>query len=116
MNYDQLKDVLIAKIEQEYSEYKQNLVKNLTPEEIIEKSYETTFKEEIMSILENSTLGRNEIKALLNTDKVLDKMYKKYMNIETSMLDTMTDIVRDIVEDIDKEYMKKERKRDEKNE
>lgn len=107
MNYDQLKDVLIAKIEQEFSEYKQNLVKNLTPEEIIEKSYETTFKEEIMSILENSTLGRNEIKALLNTDKVLDKMYDKYMNIETSMLDTMTDIVRDIVEDIDKEYMKK---------
>ena len=68
MNYDQLKDVLIAKIEQEFSEYKQNLVKNSTPEEIIEKSYETTFKEEIMSTLENSTLGRNEIKALLNTE------------------------------------------------
>ena len=26
MNYDQIKDVLMAKIEQEFSEYKQNLV------------------------------------------------------------------------------------------
>lgn len=38
-------------------------------------------------------------------------MYKKYMNIETSMLDKMTDIVRDIVEDIDKEFAKKEKVR-----
>lgn len=51
MNYDQIKDVLMAKIEQEFSEYKQNLVKNFTKEEIIDKSYETTFKEETVSIL-----------------------------------------------------------------
>lgn len=110
MNYDQVKDILMAKIEQEFSEYKQNLIKNFTPEEIIEKSYETTFKEETMSILQGSALGRNEIKALLNTEKVLDTMYQKYMNIETSMLDKTTDIVRDIVDDIDKEYMKKREK------
>lgn len=110
MNYDQIKDVLMAKIEQEFSEYKQNLVKNFTKEEIIDKSYETTFKEETVSILEGLILGRNEIKALLNTEKPLDRMYNKYMNIETSMLDKMTDIVRDIVDDLDKEFMKKREK------
>lgn len=110
MNYDQLKDTLIAKIEQEFSEYKQNLIKNLTPEEIIGKSYETTFKEETMSILEGAILGRNEIKALLNTEKILDKMYDKYMNVETSMLNNMTDIVRNIVDNIDKEFIKKREK------
>lgn len=51
MEYDKLKDVLMNKIYQEFSEYKQNLVKKFTKEEIIDKSYETTFKEETVSIL-----------------------------------------------------------------
>lgn len=107
MNNEQLKDILTAKIEQEFSIYKQDLIKNCTKEEIIDKSYETTFKEEILSILEGSILSKNEIKALLNTEKILENMYNKYMNTETSMLDNMTDIVRYIVEDIDKEFIKK---------
>lgn len=107
MDYEQLKDTLITKLEQEFSEYKQYLIKNFPPEEIIEKSYEINFKEQAVSILEGCVLDRNAIKALLNTDKALDKMYKKYINVETSMLDTMRDIVTDIVGDIDKEYMKK---------
>jgi hypothetical protein len=52
-------------------------------------------------------LDRNEIKALLNTNKALDKMYQKYLNVETSMLGNATDIVRDIVEDMNKEFMRK---------
>ena len=110
MNYHELKNVLMNKIYQEFSEYKQNLVKNFTKDEIIEKSYETTFKEETVSILEGAILEKNEIKSLLNTEKVLNKIYDKYMNIETSMLDKMTDIVRDIVEDIDKDINKKREK------
>lgn len=110
MNYEQLKDTLITKIEQELSEYKQNLIKNFTPEEIIKKSYEITFKEETISILNGCVLDKNQIRALLNTEKPLDKMYKKYMNIETSMLDVLTDLVKDIVQDINKEYMKKKEK------
>lgn len=107
MNYDQLKDTLMAKLEQEFSEYKQYLIKNFAPEEIIEKSYEINFKEQVVSVLEGYAIDKNEIKALLNTDKALDKMYKKYINVETTMLDTMRDIVTDILGDIGKEYIKK---------
>lgn len=107
MNYDQLKDTLIAKVEQELSEYKQNLIKNCTPEQIVEKSYETTFKEEITSILNCLTIDRNEIKALLKEDNALNKMYSNYEKRDGSMLDSLVDITRDILEDIDKEYMKK---------
>ena len=110
MEYDKLKDVLMNKIYQEFSEYKQNLVKKFTKEEIIDKSYEITFKEETVLILEGLILVRNKIKALLNTEKPLDKMYNKYMNIETSMLDKMTDITRDIVEDLENEFIKKREK------
>ena len=107
MNNEQLKDILIAKIEQEFNIYKQNLIKNCTKEEIIDKSYEINFKEETLSILEGATLSFKEIKALLSTEKILEKMYDKYMNIETSNLDNMRDIVQEIVEDIDKEFTKK---------
>ena len=82
MNNEQLKDILIAKIKQEFSIYKQDLIKKCTKEE----------------------------KALLSTEKVLEKMYDKYMNIETNNLDNMRDIVQEIVEDIDKEFTKKREK------
>lgn len=107
MNNEQLKDILMTKIEQEFSLYKQDLIKNCTKEEIIDKSYETTFKEETLAILEGAILDKKEIKALLNTEKILENMYNKYMNIETRMLNNMTDIVQEIVEDIDKEFTKK---------
>ena len=68
MEYDKLKYVLMNKIYQEFSEYKQNLVKKFTKEEIIDKSYEITFKEETVLILEGLILVRNKIKALLNTE------------------------------------------------
>ena len=55
MNNEQLKDILMAKIEQEFSIYKQDLIKNCTKEEIIDKSYEINFKEETLSILEGAT-------------------------------------------------------------
>ena len=101
MNNKQLKDILIAKIEQEFSIYKQDLIKKCT------KSYEINLKEETLSILEGATLSFKEMKALLSTEKVLEKMYDKYMNIETNNLDNMRDIVQEIVEDIDKEFTKK---------
>lgn len=107
MNYEQLKETLMAKMEQELSQYKQNLIQNYNPKQIVEKSYETTFKEEITSIMNCLTIGRNEIKALLKEDNALNKMYSNYMERDCSMLDSLVDITRDILEDIDKEYMKK---------
>ena len=92
MNNEQLKDILMAKIEQEFSIYKQDLIKNCTKEEIIDKSYEINFKEETLSILEGATLSFKEIKALLSTEKVLGKMYNKYMNIETE--ETLQKVVK----------------------
>lgn len=36
MNYDDLKEMLMKKIDQELFNYKQNLIKNYTPEQIID--------------------------------------------------------------------------------
>jgi len=112
MNIEQEKEVLIAKIEQELSQYKKNLIKNYTREEIIENSYETVFKEEFSSIVYGLKLDKSTIKVLLNTEKVLDKMYKKYMQKETIILDDMTDVTIEIINDINKEYNQKKRERE----
>ena len=47
MNYDQLKDMLMKKIDQELFVYKQNLIKNYSPDEIIQEAYKINFKEHI---------------------------------------------------------------------
>lgn len=75
MNYDQLKDTLMKKVDQELFNYKQNLIKNYTPEQIINEAYEINFKEQIRDILDSSMLGREEMKVLLKTDNILGKLY-----------------------------------------
>ncbi len=106
MNYDELKNKLIDKVEQELSDYKQDLIKNKTPEEIIESSGETVLKEDIRDILDCSILGRNEIKVLLKTDNVIDKIYSKCVEKENTALDTLRDNVQDSIDDISKQYQR----------
>ena len=106
MTYDILKDKLMDKIEQELSDYKQNLIENKTPEEIIECSGETVLKEDIRDILDCSILGRNEIKVLLKTDNVIDKIYSKCVEKENTALDTLRDNVQDSIDNISKQYQR----------
>lgn len=75
MDYDDLKDILMKKVEQELYNYKQNLIKNYTPEQIINEAYEINFKEQIRDILDSSMLGRQKIKVLLKTDNILGELY-----------------------------------------
>ena len=75
MNYDDLKDILMKKVDQELYNYKQNLIKNYTPEQIINEAYEINFKEQIRDILDSKMLGRQEMKLLLKTDNILGKLY-----------------------------------------
>ena len=75
MNYDDLKDILMKKVDQELYNYKQNLIKNYTPEQIINEAYEINFKEQLRDILDSSMLGRQELKVLLKTDNILAELY-----------------------------------------
>ena len=106
MTYDVLKDKLINKIEQELSDYKKDLINKKTPEEIINCSGETVLKEDIRDILDCSILGRNEIKVLLKTDNVIDKIYSKCVEKENTALDTLRDNVQDSIDNISKQYQR----------
>lgn len=110
MDYNQLKNTLIRKVEHEIFNYKQNLIKNSTLEKIVDKSYETMIKDYINEIILYSNLDKEEIKALLKTDNILDKLYNKYINSECNLLDVLKDNVQKSIEDITKEYEKMKKK------
>ncbi len=93
MNYDELKDILMKKIDQELYNYKQNLIKNYTPEQIINEAYEINFKEQIRDILDSSMLGRQEMKVLLKTDNVLGKLYDYWENLDGNIWGQLEDRV-----------------------
>jgi len=110
MNYDQLKDMLMKKIDQELFVYKQNLIKNYTPEEIIDEAYKINFKEQIRDIIDSSMLGRNEIKVLLKTENVLDKVYDYWESSDGNIWGLLEDKVNEKIENMTMEYQKRKEK------
>ncbi len=106
MDYDQLKDTLMKKIDQELYNYKQNLIKNYTPKEIMQNAYEINFKEQIRDILDSSMLGRTEIKVLLKTDNVVEKLYNFWESSDGNIWGLLEDKVKEKIQDITLEYDK----------
>lgn len=109
MNYDQLKDTLMKKIDQELFNYKQNLIKNYTPEEIIQEAYEINFKEQIRDIIDSSMIGRQEIKVLLKTDNVIGKLYDYWVHSDGNIWGLLEDKVNEKIEKMSIEYDKQKR-------
>lgn len=110
MEHEQLKDMLMKKIDQELFAYKQNLIKNYTPDEIIQEAYKINFKEQIRDVLDSSILDRNEIKALLKTENVLDKLYDYWENSDGNIWELLEDKVNEKIEDMTIEYEKRKEK------
>lgn len=78
MNINKLKEKLDIKIQQEYDKFIEKLMK-LSPKEIIERSYEKIFKEEIISMIQGKELSKSEINALLKVDYPLDALYQEWL-------------------------------------
>ena len=113
MNLEQAKETLVNKIEQEFNVYKQQIISNLSKEEIISKAFEISMKDEIRYLISAFTLEKKEVQALLKTDNVLDILYKKSAEGKTNPLETFQDLVREdisnIVEEFEKNYSKIEK-------
>ena len=81
MNLEQAKETLVDKMEQEFYVYKQQIISNLSKEEIISKAFEISMKDEIRYLISSFTLEKEEVQALLKTDNVLDILYKKMLRV-----------------------------------
>lgn len=100
MNYDDLKDKLMKKIDKEIFDYKQDLIKNKTPEEIIKEAYEINFKDQIRDILDSSMLGRTEMKVLLKADNVIGKIYDYWVHSDGYIWDKLEDRTNEKIEQL----------------
>ena len=110
MSYDEIKEMLMKKIEQELFNYKQNLIKNYTPEQIIEHAYEINFREQIKDILDSKMLGRNEIKVLLKTDNVIGKLYDYWEHSDGYIWEKLEDRVDEKLDKMVLEFQKNKEK------
>ena len=106
MNLEQAKETLVDKIEQEFYVYKQQIISNLSKEEIISKAFEISMKDEIRYLISAFTLEKKEVQALLKTDNVLDALYKKSAEGKINPLETFQDLVREDISNIAEEFEK----------
>lgn len=106
MNLEQAKETLVNKIEQEFNVYKQQIISNLSKEEIISKAFEISMKDEIRYLISAFTLEKKEVQALLKTDNVLDALYKKSAEGKINPLETFQGLVREDISNIAEEFEK----------
>ena len=106
MNLEQAKETLVDKIEQEFNVYKQQIISNLSKEEIISKAFEISMKDEIRYLISAFTLEKKEVQALLKTDNILDTLYTKRAEGKTNPLETFQDLVREDISNIAEEFEK----------
>ena len=106
MNLEQAKETLVNKIEQEFNVYKQQIISNLSKEEIISKAFEISMKDEIRYLISSFTLEKKEVQALLKTDNILDTLYTKSAEGKTNPLETFQDLVREDISNIAEEFEK----------
>ena len=107
MNLEQAKETLVDKIEQEFNVYKQQIISNLSKEEIISKAFEISMKDEIRYLILAFTLEKKEVQALLKTDNILDTLYTKSAEGKTNPLETFQDLVKEDISNIAEEFEKK---------
>ena len=106
MNLEQAKETLVDKIEQEFNVYKQQIISNLSKEEIISKAFEISMKDEIRYLISAFTLEKKEVQPLLKTDNILDTLYTKSAEGKTNPLETFQDLVREDISNIAEEFEK----------
>ncbi len=110
-----LQGELVEKLEKEYEKYKKNLLLK-SKEEILENSYETTVKEEIVDILSYSNLDNREIKALLEDNDILTEFYQDWLDCDTPLYASMEYCVQDSVDIVLRCYNKNQKDNDEEKE
>lgn len=91
-------NLVAIKLEQEFEAYKNDL-KNKDVEYIIDRSFETYYRDNIVISAENMQFTEKEQSVLLTTDHLLDRLYDDWMDYE---FDEMEGYLNSVVESKDK--------------
>ena len=93
MNTDYI-ELLREKMQNEYDEYSTSLLK-FTPQQIMDHSYETAIKLEVLSVIESSPLTQKEAKSLCKLKYPLDEIYHRWLKNDRSIEEPITDTMLD---------------------
>ena len=105
---EKIREELYSKLEIELDSYKKEL-ETLTSKEIIDKSYETTMKEELICLFypESQRYELDEIKALKKEDNSLETLYQGWMDSDLNISQLLEDTTDEIVAELSEEYKAK---------
>lgn len=97
-NTSELKDDLIKKLENEYSEYKEQFM-SLTPKEAVDHAYELVVKQEILDCFNyDMSYDKEELQALLKQDNLLSQAYDEWLSADGNLREALQYSVDNVVE------------------
>lgn len=103
MDTDNIRGQLWKKAAKEQSDYIEEL-KKMTPEQVIERSYETVMREDIFMTIENecsySLLSDKQIRALLKLDYPLSACYDAWQKNDVTYMDRIQETIADFAKDL----------------
>ena len=96
MSKEDLRDLLYQKASKEQDAFVEHL-KTLTPEQIIDRSYEKAMRDDILMIFENDYmsehLSEKQVKELLKLDCPLAACYAEWLDTDVSHMDMLRDTI-----------------------
>lgn len=101
-------ELLYEKVQAEYNAFIEEL-KTLPPEQIIEKSYQKTIKEDLVVICRETDRPQSEAKALYLLKYPLEEIYQEWLETDVSYMDMLRDSVDERGKSAVKEMKEKQR-------
>ncbi len=97
-NTSKLKDELMEKLENEYSEFKEQFM-SLSPKEAVDNAYELVVKQEILdSFNYDMSYDKEELQALLKQDNLLSQAYDEWLSADGNLREALQYSVDNVVE------------------
>ena len=118
MSKEDLRDLLYQKASKEQDAFIEHL-KTLTPEQIIDRSYEKAMRDDILMTFENDYmsehLSEKQVKELLKLDCPLAVCYAEWLDTDVSHMDMLRDTIDDFTKKLveENEQQKKDKKKHE---
>ena len=108
-----LDKILSVKLDKEFDDFCENL-KTKTPEEIIEKSYEITVKDELKEEIKNMNLHDKEKAIMIEQNDLLTEFYHDWLDTDVPLGDVLKETLEESVSTLTRYYGKQDRFRIEK--
>ena len=99
-------DKLVLKLEQELKDFKEK-IKALGVDYAIDKAYELTVKQEVIDcIMYDNSLSKEQRKALLSSDHLLEQFYDEWLSTDGNLREHLNYSVDKTIEYITDDYKK----------